>query len=104
MLSGGLSAELTGGNFWQGAATGLTVSELNHVAHKMQEKSTANVYIETDGVGHVYVEIDGVVYSYGRYNGSYSPASGSLGPLGDGVLLKLDGENATNFIAERNAK
>lgn len=34
-VSGGLSAELTGGNFWQGAATGLTVSALNHVAHKI---------------------------------------------------------------------
>src|SRR5690606_19156994 len=33
-VSGGLSAELTGGNFWQGAATGLVVSGLNHVAHK----------------------------------------------------------------------
>lgn len=36
-VSGGLSAELTGGNFWQGAAIGLTVSGLNHVAHKMAQ-------------------------------------------------------------------
>lgn len=36
-VSGGLSAELTGGNFWQGAAIGLTVSGLNHVAHKNTE-------------------------------------------------------------------
>lgn len=34
-VSGGLSAELSGGNFWQGAATGLTVSGLNHVMHKI---------------------------------------------------------------------
>jgi len=33
-VSGGISAELTGGNFWQGAAIGLAVSGLNHVAHK----------------------------------------------------------------------
>jgi len=32
-VSGGAGAVLTGGNFWQGAATGLTVSLLNHVAH-----------------------------------------------------------------------
>lgn len=38
-VGGGVSAELAGGNFWQGAATGLTVSALNHVAHKMNEKS-----------------------------------------------------------------
>lgn len=34
-VSGGLSAKLTGGNFWQGAAIGLTVSALNHVVHKV---------------------------------------------------------------------
>ncbi len=44
-----------------------------------------------DRVGHVYIEVDGVVYSYGRYNGSYSPASGSLGAYGDGVWMRLDG-------------
>ena len=36
-VGGGVSAELAGGNFWQGAAIGLTVSALNHVAHKMSE-------------------------------------------------------------------
>ena len=35
-VSGGLSAELSGGNFWQGAATGLAVSALNHVAHRVE--------------------------------------------------------------------
>ena len=34
-VSGGLSAELTGGNFWEGAAIGLTVSGLNHLMHKI---------------------------------------------------------------------
>lgn len=33
--SGGLSSKLMDGNFWQGAATGLTVSALNHVAHRI---------------------------------------------------------------------
>lgn len=103
-ITGGISANIAGGNFWMGVRQGLITSGVNHVAHQMQTKTYANVYIETDGVGHVYVEIDGVVYSYGRYDGSYSPESGSLAPMGDGVLLILEGENATNFIAERNAK
>lgn len=34
-VSGGAAAKLTGGNFWQGAVTGLFVSALNHVATKM---------------------------------------------------------------------
>ena len=35
-VSGGLSSKLTGGNFWQGAAIGLTESGLNHVMHKIE--------------------------------------------------------------------
>lgn len=38
-VSGGLSAELSGGNFWRGAATGLVVSGLNHVAHRSDSKN-----------------------------------------------------------------
>ena len=33
-ISGGAGAALTGGNFWQGAATGFVVSALNHALHK----------------------------------------------------------------------
>ncbi len=32
-VAGGAGASLTGGNFWEGAATGLVVSGLNHLAH-----------------------------------------------------------------------
>ncbi len=34
-VAGGAGAALTGGNFWQGAVTGLVVSGLNHFAHKI---------------------------------------------------------------------
>ena len=37
-VAGGAGAALTGGNFWQGAVTGLVVSGLNHYAHQMKEK------------------------------------------------------------------
>lgn len=65
-ISGGLSAELTGGNFWQGAATGLVVSALNHVAHR----SDASPYGCSDcpkGVSEgttYYSETDGRYYQY----------------------------------------
>ena len=36
-VSGGAGAALTGGNFWQGAATGLVVSGLNHAMHTMRD-------------------------------------------------------------------
>ncbi len=37
-VSGGAGAHLSGGNFWQGAVTGFTVSFLNHTFHNIQEK------------------------------------------------------------------
>ena len=44
-VMGGAGASLTGGNFWQGAATGLVVSGLNHLAHKYtNENNPPNKY------------------------------------------------------------
>lgn len=44
-VAGGAGASLTGGNFWQGAATGLVVSGLNHLGHKMTQEDTTVVGI-----------------------------------------------------------
>lgn len=38
-LSKDLGAELAGGDFWKGAATGLTIAGLNHAAHSIFEDS-----------------------------------------------------------------
>lgn len=43
-VSGGLGAKLTGGNFWAGAATGLTVSAFNHLAHKIEEANKRKLW------------------------------------------------------------
>ncbi|MXP06694.1 MULTISPECIES: RHS repeat-associated core domain-containing protein [unclassified Apibacter] len=56
-LSGGFGAVLSDGNFWQGAATGLIVSGLNHVAHKMLDPKRGELYIfentkSVNGYGH----------------------------------------------------
>ena len=37
-LSGGIGAELSGGNFWQGAVTGGIIAGLNHAMHKQVAK------------------------------------------------------------------
>jgi hypothetical protein len=39
-VAGGAGAALTGGNFWQGAVTGLVVSGLNHAMHPMEGQET----------------------------------------------------------------
>lgn len=38
VLSGGVGAELTGGNFWQGAIAGGVVAGLNHAMHKLGDQ------------------------------------------------------------------
>jgi len=43
-VSGGAGAALTGGNFWQGAATGLVVSGLNHTFHNMEQKQQEKLW------------------------------------------------------------
>lgn len=45
-LTGGVGAELTGGNFWQGAIIGGVVAGLNHVAHEITKPATiiAGIY------------------------------------------------------------
>jgi hypothetical protein len=43
-VSGGAGAALTGGNFWQGAVTGLVVSGLNHGLHKMRTSQQTRTY------------------------------------------------------------
>ena len=37
-LSGGIGAELTGGNFWRGAGQGATVALLNHYGKQLQQR------------------------------------------------------------------
>ena len=66
------------------------------------------VYTETDGVGHAFIVVPSaddvnelVVYSYGRYNGSTTPSLGGFGPVGDGVLIRKQGQSAKEFIKER---
>jgi hypothetical protein len=43
-VSGGAGAALTGGNFWQGAVTGLMVSGLNDVMHHQVQKQNNTLY------------------------------------------------------------
>ena len=54
----------------------------------------ATVYVENDGIGHANIEVKGTAFSYRRYDGSYSPASGAYGLLGNEVLLKETHEYA----------
>ena len=63
---GGASAKLTGGNFWVGAVTGLTVSLLNHVAHEIDppgKKSKTNIKVKKPTFKESLVATEGTVLS-----------------------------------------
>ncbi|PIF33469.1 RHS repeat-associated protein [Flavobacterium sp. 9] len=45
-LTGGVGAELAGGNFWQGAVTGGLVSGLNDVMHSFMEKQARKAFVK----------------------------------------------------------
>ena len=79
-LSGGIGAELTGGNFWQGALIGGVVAGLNHAMHSIKFESPKDIIIlnaskEVYGAGHngyiveyngkfIYIASDGLVDGY----------------------------------------
>jgi hypothetical protein len=65
-IAGGAGAALTGGNFWQGAVTGLVVSGLNHYLH-----SGKTVLSEAEPEGEIYnwfQEDDGALYDYAQHD------------------------------------
>ena len=48
-ISGGVGAVIGGGNFWQGAVTGLVVSGLNHAMHKTSTRNFINSRLKSKG-------------------------------------------------------
>ncbi|GEP50178.1 hypothetical protein FNO01nite_08500 [Flavobacterium noncentrifugens] len=80
-ISGGAGAALTGGNFWQGAVTGLIVSGLNHVSHmKDMRKFMRNRFHKLDpdavpkknmkSVNDVFQDVD-ELESFHKDSGNY---------------------------------
>ncbi len=66
---------------------------------------TPRIYVETSGLfGHAFVTIgfgkNTIVYTYGRYAelGKDKSSSRETTPIGEGVLIKLEGEEAMQYI------
>lgn len=81
-LSGGIGAELSGGNFWQGAVTGGIVAGLNSAMHKIKFRDDIiilNASKEVYGQGH-----NGYIVEYkGKF--IYGASDGLIGdyPISD---------------------
>ena len=77
---------------------------------KLTDPSGCNprIYVETKGLGHVFVTTGNgkntIVYTYGRYADVYKNKSyaRSTSPYGQGVLVILKGNEAAEFIKEKN--
>ena len=68
---------------------------------------TPRLYIQKSGLGHVFVTVgDGentIVYTYGRYgalDGSSGITSGKYTPNGEGVLMRLRGNDAAAYLVD----
>jgi hypothetical protein len=111
-FAGGAGAQLSGGNFWQGAVTGLMVSGLNHVAHKrqMQELGNATIDVTDEIVGEATIR-DYPTDKGGRYKTplykvvvSGTDSDGNLiskdfKAIRFGVKTNADGSKSTTFLA-----
>ncbi|MGU9937113.1 RHS repeat-associated core domain-containing protein [Empedobacter brevis] len=108
-VSGGISAELTGGNFWQGAATGLIVSGLNHAAHELNRY---NLLKKLDPYKPTLVEelaraampraakltYDAIAITTGQARHMYGPDAVSIGiGVEGGAVMGFEG--STGYIA-----
>ena len=67
---------------------------------------TPRLYIQKSGIGHAFVTVgegrNTIVYTYGRYgalNESSGSDSGVLTPKGEGVLLRLTGDSAEDYLS-----
>ena len=70
----------------------------NPVVFVDPQGDTVRVYVETERFGHAWISVgeesDMIVFSYGRYDGTNKGCLLSNGPR---VLLKLTGEDATDY-------
>lgn len=55
-ITGGAAARLTGGNFWEGAVTGLIVSGLNHAMHMGEQRRSLLSRFKKDSNGKYIVD------------------------------------------------
>ncbi|HEX8546098.1 MAG TPA: RHS repeat-associated core domain-containing protein [Cytophagaceae bacterium] len=62
--------------------------------------------VANDLTGHTFIQIDNAIYTYGRYNGTHPIFKNfrlpfGLNPYGDGVLVKLEGNAADDYLREQ---
>ena len=96
-VSGGAGAALTGGNFWQGAVTGLVVSGLNHAGHIIRTWQETRTYSlpatasSPDGNLPIHQQADPAV-------GCTQEVLESIVEYKTGQVLNLDKSSGADFV------
>lgn len=68
------------------------------------------MYVETEGLGHSFISVgeckNTIVYKYGRYlsGDKDKSSSSSTDPTGRGVMVRLSGKKALNYIGKEGKK
>ncbi len=76
----------------------------NPVMYVDTDGKEPRIFVETKGVGHAFVTVGSgdntIVYTYGRYGelGKNKSFARSTTPTGEGILIRLSGERAKEFI------
>jgi hypothetical protein len=96
-ISGGVTSELTGGGFWQGAATGLTIAGLNHALNNYSEKlaEAAEKYHNDHSLYKVRWDEDSPPKGYQKCNYFLDDLSEEIG-------IPLDGDYSAADWADPN--
>jgi hypothetical protein len=99
-ISGGAGAALSGGNFWQGAVTGLVVSGLNHTLKNHDSNKFETVYSDKQVFegNDVFKSIEVVVsYEYTTKKGNYKVLNAEVSTSVNQRLSPIDSyeENKT---------
>ena len=104
-VAGGAGAALTGGNFWQGAATGLIVSGLNHLGHKINELSVPKVKSTVDITPEGKVTFTGLtpaqLKEFKLIPGDVKEGQTLLSPTENNVVYKVDGVYSKNYSDDK---
>lgn len=90
-LSGGVGAELSGGNFWQGAVTGGIVAGLNHVMHS--GKTELSVDRDEDCLTCPKNAVDGQIYSSVIDGSNLQYRNGNWVEVPSNTIFKYNGKS-----------
>jgi RHS repeat-associated protein len=83
---GGISVEMSGGDFWRGAAIGGTVAGLNHVRHQVKLNNHVKAvmaFLEDSGFPSIKVRSDVVMHKDSFWTKYYAQFVGDISDYGD---------------------